>query len=62
LAVNVDPETGRLCDDWYEPEEFEDLLKRLCGPDVTEGEEESENEELESDEPESESDGEDDLE
>ncbi|KAJ6555488.1 hypothetical protein B0H10DRAFT_1967786 [Mycena sp. CBHHK59/15] len=59
LAVRVDPETGRLCDDWYEPEEFEDLLKRLCGPDVEEGKEESEGEELESDEPESESDGED---
>ncbi|KAJ7845881.1 hypothetical protein B0H13DRAFT_1908151 [Mycena leptocephala] len=58
LAVKVDPETGRLCDDWYEPEEFEDLLKRRCGPDVTEGEE-SEDEELESDEPKSESDGED---
>jgi hypothetical protein len=52
--VKVDPETGRLCDNWYEPEEFEDLLKRLCGPDVTEGEEESEDEQLES-----ESDGED---
>lgn len=59
LAVRVDPETGRLSDDWYEPEEFEDLLKRLCGPEVEEGEEESEDEEPESDEPESESDGED---
>jgi hypothetical protein len=41
------------------PEEFEDLLKRLCGPDLEEEEEESEEEEPESDEPESESDGED---
>jgi hypothetical protein len=62
LAVKVDPETGRLCDDWYELEEFEDLLKRLCGPDVEEGEEESEDEKLKSDEPESESDGEDEVE
>jgi hypothetical protein len=31
LAVIIDPETGRLNDDWYEPEEFEDVLERLCG-------------------------------
>ncbi|KAJ6526134.1 hypothetical protein DFH09DRAFT_1095359 [Mycena vulgaris] len=55
LTIIVDPETGRLCDDWYEPEEFEDLLTRLCGPEVEESADESEDEELEIDEPESES-------
>ncbi|KAJ7868020.1 hypothetical protein B0H14DRAFT_2572513 [Mycena olivaceomarginata] len=29
LSFVVDPETGRLNADWYEPEEF---LERLCGP------------------------------
>ncbi|KAJ6504038.1 hypothetical protein DFH09DRAFT_1102033 [Mycena vulgaris] len=57
LTVIVDPETGRLTDDWYEPEEFEALVERLCGPEL-EGEE-SEDEEPESDEPETESEGED---
>ncbi|KAF8168605.1 hypothetical protein K438DRAFT_2064437 [Mycena galopus ATCC 62051] len=56
LAVTVDPETGRLRDDWYEPEDFEALLERLCGPEE-EVDEESEDEELDSDEPESESEG-----
>jgi hypothetical protein len=37
LAVIIDPETGRLNDDWYEPEEFEHVLKRLCGPEVEQG-------------------------
>ncbi|KAJ7675501.1 hypothetical protein B0H17DRAFT_1140257 [Mycena rosella] len=57
LTVTVDPDTGRLSDDWYEPEEFEALVERLCGPELQE--EESENEEPESDEPETESEGED---
>ncbi|KAF7358185.1 hypothetical protein MVEN_00867000 [Mycena venus] len=57
LTVIVDPETGRLIDDWYEPEEFEALVERLCGPEL-DGEE-SEDEEPESDEPETESEGED---
>ncbi|KAF8210685.1 hypothetical protein K438DRAFT_1569424, partial [Mycena galopus ATCC 62051] len=51
LAVTADPETGRLRDDWYEPEEFEELLERLCGPEVEETDEESEDEEISSDEP-----------
>ncbi|KAJ7811583.1 hypothetical protein B0H13DRAFT_2383779 [Mycena leptocephala] len=58
LTVIVDPETGRLNDDWYEPEEFEDLLDRLCGPEV-ERDDDSEDEEQESDDPASESEGED---
>ncbi|KAJ7703927.1 hypothetical protein B0H17DRAFT_1193860 [Mycena rosella] len=57
LTVTVDPDTGRLSDDWYEPEEFEALVERLCGPELQE--EESEDEEPESDEPETESEGED---
>ncbi|KAJ6530368.1 hypothetical protein DFH09DRAFT_1044864 [Mycena vulgaris] len=58
LTVIVDPETGRMNDDWYEPEEFEGLLERLCGPEVEQGND-SEDEELESDDPETESEGED---
>jgi hypothetical protein len=56
LAVTIDPETGILCDDWYEPEEFEALLERLCGPEE-EAAEESEDEEPESEDPESQSEG-----
>ncbi|KAF8172958.1 hypothetical protein K438DRAFT_1772389 [Mycena galopus ATCC 62051] len=56
LAVTADPETGRLCDEWYEPPEFEELLERLCGREE-EVVEESGDEELASDEPESESEG-----
>ncbi|KAF8144094.1 hypothetical protein K438DRAFT_1910977 [Mycena galopus ATCC 62051] len=56
LVVTIDPETGRLRDDWYEPEDFEALLERLCGPEE-EVDDESEDEELDSDEPESESEG-----
>ncbi|KAF8145003.1 hypothetical protein K438DRAFT_1630871 [Mycena galopus ATCC 62051] len=52
LTVTTDPETGRLYDDWYEPEEFETLLERLCGPEE-EVDEESEDEELDSDSDES---------
>ncbi|KAJ7343048.1 hypothetical protein DFH08DRAFT_811370 [Mycena albidolilacea] len=57
LAVSTDPETGRLCDDWYEPADFEALLEQIFGPE-DEADEESEDEEPESDEPESESEGE----
>ncbi|KAJ7692191.1 hypothetical protein B0H17DRAFT_1200535 [Mycena rosella] len=32
LAVTVDSATGRLNADWYEEEEFESVLERLCGP------------------------------
>ncbi|KAF7372415.1 hypothetical protein MVEN_00102700 [Mycena venus] len=57
LTVIVDPETGRLLDDWYEPEEFEALVEKLCGPELEV--EESDEEEPESDEPDTESEGED---
>jgi hypothetical protein len=57
LTVIVDPETGRLNDDWYELDEFEALLERLCGPEV-EQEDDSEDEQPESDEAETESEGE----
>lgn len=57
LTVVVDPETRILSDDWYEPEEFEELLERLCGPEIG-AENDSEDEEPEMDEPETESDGE----
>lgn len=61
LTVVVDPETGLLSDDWYEPEEFEELLERLCGPEVEpENDSDSEDEEPEMDDPDTESDGEDD--
>ncbi|KAJ7309482.1 hypothetical protein DFH08DRAFT_1088244 [Mycena albidolilacea] len=56
-AVSTDPETGRLCDDWYEPAEFEALLEQMFGPEE-EGDEESEDEEPESEETASESEGE----
>lgn len=57
----VDPETGLLSDDWYEPEEFEELLERLCGPEVEpENDSDSEDEEPEMDDPDTESDSEDD--
>jgi hypothetical protein len=58
LTVIIDPETGVLNDDWYEPEEFEDLVERLCGPEVEQGSD-SEDEEPESEDPETESEGED---
>jgi hypothetical protein len=58
LTVIIDPETGVLNDDWYEPGEFEDLLDRLCGPEV-EQDNDSEDEEPESDDPETESENED---
>lgn len=53
----MDPETGRLLDDWYELEEFEALVEKLCGPELEV--EESDEEEPESDEPDTESEGED---
>ncbi|KAJ7266414.1 hypothetical protein B0H12DRAFT_1010765 [Mycena haematopus] len=31
LTVTIDTETGRMSADWYDDEEFEDLLVRLCG-------------------------------
>ncbi|KAJ7339125.1 hypothetical protein DFH08DRAFT_812523 [Mycena albidolilacea] len=34
VTVIIDPETGVLNDDWYEPGEFEDLLDRLCRSEV----------------------------
>jgi hypothetical protein len=52
LTVIVDPETGRLMDDWYEPEEFEALVDKLCGPELEV--EESDEKDTESDEPETE--------
>jgi hypothetical protein len=58
LTVIIDPETGVLNDDWYKPGEFEDLLDRLCGPEV-EQDNDSEDEEPESDDPETESENED---
>ncbi|KAF7371712.1 hypothetical protein MVEN_00027700 [Mycena venus] len=58
LTVVIDPETGIMNNDWYEPEEFEDLVERLCGPEIDQGDD-SEDEELESDDPETESEGED---
>ncbi|KAF7371606.1 hypothetical protein MVEN_00016000 [Mycena venus] len=58
LTVIIDPETGRLNNDWYELEEFEDLLERLCGPEVAQ-DNDSEDEEPESNDPETESEGED---
>lgn len=57
LTVVVDPETGTLLDDWYEPEEFEELVERLCGPEVVQ-QSDSEDEEPEMEEPETERDGE----
>ncbi|KAF7334057.1 hypothetical protein MVEN_02311300 [Mycena venus] len=57
LTVTIDPETGILNDEWYEPEEFDDLVERLCEPEVEEGSD-SEDEEPESEDPESESEGE----
>ncbi|KAJ7721769.1 hypothetical protein B0H16DRAFT_1896326 [Mycena metata] len=57
LNVTVDPETGMLSADWYEPEEFEQLLDNMFGPEV--GQEESEDEgEPELSDTESESEGE----
>jgi hypothetical protein len=56
-AVSTDPETGRLCDDWYEPADFEALLEQMFGPEE-EMDEESEDEEPESEETASESEGE----
>jgi hypothetical protein len=46
-----------LLDDWYELEEFEALVEKLCGPELEV--EESDEEEPESDEPDTESEGED---
>ncbi|KAJ7737529.1 hypothetical protein B0H16DRAFT_1762389, partial [Mycena metata] len=31
LAVVIDSETGRICGDWFEEEEFEENLIKLCG-------------------------------
>ncbi|KAJ7155664.1 hypothetical protein C8R46DRAFT_910243 [Mycena filopes] len=45
LTVTVDPETGRMSDDWYEPEEFELLLERMCGPELLGGEADDDSEE-----------------
>ncbi|KAJ7308761.1 hypothetical protein DFH08DRAFT_927373 [Mycena albidolilacea] len=56
-AVSTDPETGRLCDDWYEPADFEALLEKMFGPEE-EVDEESEDDEPESEETASESEGE----
>ncbi|KAJ7756111.1 hypothetical protein B0H14DRAFT_3599704, partial [Mycena olivaceomarginata] len=57
FAVSTDPETGRLCDDWYEPADFEELLEQIFGPEE-EVDEESEDEEREREETASESEGE----
>lgn len=57
LTVTVDPTTGMMLADWYEPEEFEQLLDSMFGPEV--GQEASEDEgEPELDDTESESEGE----
>lgn len=44
LAVSVDGSTGRLNGDWYEEEEFEAALEKLCGPEEDMPESESEDE------------------
>ncbi|KAJ7208822.1 hypothetical protein GGX14DRAFT_632643 [Mycena pura] len=58
LTFIIDPETGIMNDDWYEPDELEHLLERLCGPEI-EQDDDSEDKEPESDDPETESEGED---
>ncbi|KAJ7167104.1 hypothetical protein C8R46DRAFT_1163398 [Mycena filopes] len=59
LTVTVDPETGQMSDDWYEPEEFELLLERMCGPELLGGETDGNSEEeSEPEDEESESEGE----
>ncbi|KAJ7142580.1 hypothetical protein C8R44DRAFT_865908 [Mycena epipterygia] len=40
LAVRVDEATGRMSGDWYEEEEFESVLARLCGEEELETSEE----------------------
>ncbi|KAJ7431690.1 hypothetical protein B0H11DRAFT_1848485 [Mycena galericulata] len=40
LAVTIDSETGRMSADWYEEEEFESVLERLCGAEELETSEE----------------------
>ncbi|KAJ7020892.1 hypothetical protein C8F04DRAFT_1224175 [Mycena alexandri] len=34
LAVIIDSETGKMCGDWFEEEEFEEKLIQLCGAEV----------------------------
>jgi hypothetical protein len=58
LTVIIDPKTGILNDDWYEPEEIKDLVERLYGPEVEQGND-SEDKEPESEDPETESEVED---
>lgn len=57
LAVTVDSVTGRMSDDWYEEDEFEEVLARLCG--VEEEVEDSEDDEILSDSESAESGGDD---
>ncbi|KAJ7804342.1 hypothetical protein B0H14DRAFT_2612442 [Mycena olivaceomarginata] len=56
IAFALDPDTGKMVDDWYEPADFEALLERLCGPE--EVVEEDSDDEPESDDPDTESEGE----
>ena len=44
LAVTVDSVTGRMSADWYEEEEFEEVLARLCGVEEEVEDEEDEDE------------------
>jgi hypothetical protein len=44
LAVTVDRVTGRMSADWYEEEEFEEVLARLCGVEEEVEDEEDEDE------------------
>ncbi|KAJ7017190.1 hypothetical protein C8F04DRAFT_979773 [Mycena alexandri] len=57
LAVSVDPETGRMSLDWYEPEEFELLLENMFGPEIDQ-EESEDDQESEVEDSDSESEGE----
>ncbi|KAJ7933176.1 hypothetical protein B0H13DRAFT_1856463 [Mycena leptocephala] len=56
IAFALDPDTGKMVDDWYDPADFEALLERLCGPE--EEVEEDSDDEPESDDPDTESEGE----
>ncbi|KAJ7110688.1 hypothetical protein C8R44DRAFT_934414 [Mycena epipterygia] len=53
LTFTVDGETGRMNADWYEEEEFESMLERLCGAEEDEVDSECEDEAVET-EPDSE--------
>ncbi|KAJ7936379.1 hypothetical protein B0H13DRAFT_1853442 [Mycena leptocephala] len=58
LAVSVDAEMGIMSVDWYEEDEFESVLERLCGPEADLESDSDEDEEVESEDPDSESEGE----